>query len=352
MKLIHVTDLHLCPFGHKPVSRSEKYHEHIEAKWQAFCEAVATHAPDAILFSGDLLHYKQQSHYEPKDLNRITDMLERLKVPVASIPGNHDLPKSAFDRLNSTAYRQIVKAAKNVTSLANLADNGAIITDSMKIGNINIYGIPYLPLTKFREVAPQFSQLMPIDQINVVMVHVDAIPYPGALPLPFEVMHWDELSALFPHADVIAQGHIHESFPMAVRQTVTDRSQIISKPWSFMRNVNNLYVRTETLEARHMPSFTTLTFGERGLTSAAYEVIPHAPFAEAFNMKSLKKEIQTSKQISSMVEHLKQMTANNPNISAAHTPQQILLAMAAQQGLSQDIIDLTLHYLEQAGVRA
>lgn len=356
VRLVHVTDTHFVPLAKRPVSRNEQYHEHIAAKWDAFCVLCQQLQAHIIAHSGDLNHIKAQGDYTPNDINRITDMLEKPGIPVIITPGNHDLTKSSMDNYDRTAFKAIVKAAKNTTCLSHLNASGLIQIEKYRVpgSNVVISALPYVPLHTFVEMskAVQTWPLLDPNDINITMLHVDALPSPDALPLPFQTLTWAELTTLWPQSDALLLGHIHEGFPFGQNLRVDGRTQLISKPWSFARNVNNLYVRTQTLEARHRPAIAVLDIDTVARTiSAQYIEIPHEPFEKAFNLTTLKQEVAAAEKVSSMVESIKAALTAGQGIGAASNAHELMAKMAAEQNIDQRIVQKAADYLTAAGVK-
>ena len=73
MKILHVSDLH---FGH-----------HDPALAEGFAEDINAQAPDLIVASGDFTQIGTKEEFE-----QAREFLDRLKAPVFSVPGNHDVP--------------------------------------------------------------------------------------------------------------------------------------------------------------------------------------------------------------------------------------------------------------------
>ncbi|MEC7803264.1 MAG: 3',5'-cyclic-AMP phosphodiesterase [Pseudomonadota bacterium] len=93
LKLLHVTDPHLCA---RPESRMRGLNTYDTLL--AVIEQVRTGKlrPDAVLATGDLVQDGTREGYE-----RIKKLLESLAVPVHCIPGNHDAPRIMAEMLNT-----------------------------------------------------------------------------------------------------------------------------------------------------------------------------------------------------------------------------------------------------------
>jgi len=77
LRLIQVSDIHL--------SRKRAY---FQDNWEAFLEAVRAEPPRFVVVTGDLC---VDGPGEPDDIAFAREQLDRLPVPWAAIPGNHDL---------------------------------------------------------------------------------------------------------------------------------------------------------------------------------------------------------------------------------------------------------------------
>lgn len=360
-RILHFTDCHLNPLSVKPSSRTDAYHDQIDAKWAALSAAVIQNQVDHVAFSGDLFHLKAQSQYQPRDTNRTISKIEALGRPVSLIPGNHDLPKSSIDNYNETAFKAVISGARNATDVS-MDDKGQVrflnqpVTVDGQPTNIVINGMPYVPMSKFKEMAAYFHQATGMatmqDKFIITMLHVDALPAPNALPLPFETFIWKELTEMFPYSDMLLLGHIHQAFPMQVIPTSTGKNQIISKPWAMARNVNDIYVRTEVLEAQHKPGYTMIDIDlETKQVQAQYVDLPFAPFAEAFNAATLAAEIKGSKQISAIIDSLQNFMKTSNLDTEDNSPTAILMRLAKESNAPQQVIETTLEYLHAAGVK-
>lgn len=361
LRVVQLTDPHLCPLGNKFASRTDEFHQHIDNKWQSMCDMLDSLEVDHVVLSGDLLHLKTQSNYQPRDINRMSAKMEALGRPLSIIPGNHDLPKSSIDNYEQTAFKASVRAASNALDVS-MNDKGQLEFKNHYVRFLNgrespvvVTGLPYVSMSLFDSMVQYFHDSGAMDPyaFNITMLHVDALPREKALPLPFETFIWKDLVQRFPYSDILCLGHIHQSFPMEMHLTAAGKKQIISKPWSFSRSVNDVYVRTEVLEQQHRPAIALfdIDINER-TTEALYIEIPHVPFREAFNVETLSKEIKESEKIISMVTGLKDMIMAHANQGTlADNPLEIMKDLAQRQQISDEIIHLTLHYLTEAGVR-
>lgn len=361
LRIAHFTDPHLCPLANKFASRTDDFHEQIDAKWQAMCDMFEQGEVDHVVLSGDLFHLKAQSNYLPRDTNRATAKLEAVGRPLSIIPGNHDLPKSSIDNYDQTTFKASIRAAKNVLDVS-MSDNGQLEFKNHYVKFLDgrsspvvVTGLPYVSMSKFPETVEAFNMSGALDPnaFNITMLHVDALPRKDALPLPFETYIWKDLVAMFPHSDVLCLGHIHQSFPMEVHQTTAGKQTIISKPWSFSRSVNDVYVRSEVLENQHRPAFALFDIDvNTRQTQAGYFEIPHAQFRDAFNPKTLSKEIKENEKIMGMVTTLKDLImAHHTGGSMGESPLAVMNELAQKQQISEEIVNMTLGYLHEAGVR-
>ncbi|MEM8505725.1 MAG: metallophosphoesterase [Cyanobacteria bacterium P01_D01_bin.1] len=80
MLLAHISDLHVMVPGDLAYGVVDT-----EPMVERAIAHLATHSPDIVVITGDLVHNAQLAEYK-----RLRAMLELLQMPVYLIPGNHD----------------------------------------------------------------------------------------------------------------------------------------------------------------------------------------------------------------------------------------------------------------------
>lgn len=316
MKIMHISDLHLCPLGHIPSSRTECFHQDVADEFNALFTKAEKEQANFIVVTGDLFHIKAPTAYSSRDLNYYTALFKSCKVPVLCIAGNHDLPKANYSLIEDSPYRNLMNS---------LSYDGGWCDLSLKIKSASADGIspPLLnqvifvgiPYTCNREYLKTYSDLM-LKKLTVsgymeissdnrficLLTHVDAFPDAKSASF-FKGMTFEELAELFPYANMIMNGHIHCSFA----PFVTSQGIIISKPWSMGRVVKD-YFNQENDLIKHVPNYSFIEInpveGQWGV-NVEYKEIPHKPFSQVFIPDLLKKDLEKNQKVLNFVESLK-----------------------------------------------
>lgn len=305
-KIIHITDLHFNPLNRIPQSRTEDFHQHIKNKWDGLCKAIQVEKESADevigIISGDIFHLKNSKLYYPEFLNKYVSMFSQTGIDWYSIPGNHDLPKSSYQLINTSAYQTLTMATPN------LIDQSFKITPfdcgSVKI---NVGGFPFHPLKESLELLEDFNGEFDSSGFNVAIIHTDALPDDTIFTF-WDIIGYDLLLDTLSNIDLVCLGHIHQSFPVYIR-TKGSKKQMISKPWSFSRVVRDYFNQTDLLEKMHKPSYSLIKLvNEEGKfqVSVDYKEIPHEPFDVIFQKDDLKREIEKNEKVKGFIDQIKE----------------------------------------------
>ena len=302
MKILHCSDLHLNPLSRIPQSRTDTFHEDIKNKWDWLSGFMKEQEIRVGVISGDIFHLKRSSEYHPKDINYYTRLIESSAVDWYSIPGNHDLPASAYDNKINSAYETLCNATSN---LHDISWNAVSFGEGEN--KVNVIGIPYLKLKDTMEMLPKINEgLSKYEGINIVLLHMDALPDPGDFTM-WDIVKYDRFLELVPNGDVFCLGHIHQGYSVYSRQNGS-KTQLVSKPWSFSRVVKDYYNQTDLIEYKHKPSVAVVEIekdGDKCSISINYHEIPHRPFESAFHRESIKRQLENSAKVRSFIEDLK-----------------------------------------------
>lgn len=302
----HVSDLHLNPLNRIPAARTETYHQDTEQELNALKDLIASTSSDALLISGDLFNLKNSSLYHPEHILWYARFFQSIGCPVYTIPGNHDLPHSAYQNLNKSAYALLHEACPNLHSLS---EKGSV-TISTGIFPITIHGIPFKPVPDFIEATPSVTAQMDSTHLNILLIHTDIAPDTD-IPKHWAMISYQELLNRLPNADIVCAGHIHHSYPVFQYQNPTSgRPQVISKPYSFARLVKDYYATMEDLAERHVPTAASITLSQDPDTLAIsvkteYLPIQCVPFQHAFIADTLARELDRSLEISGFLDQIK-----------------------------------------------
>jgi hypothetical protein len=296
------------------------------------------------LISGDIFHIKNSDTYSPKDINYYCSLFESLGLQWYSIPGNHDLPKSALKNRDKSAYRTFTKACSCVEDISEV--NLSFSKESTGSIPITITGVPYYPLEPLRQkVLPLVNENMTEfqDTLVIAMVHIDALPN-NDIPLFWETISYDGLLDLIPNVNIVCMGHIHQQFPVFKREIHyggKPRIQMISKPWSFARVVKDYFNQTEIMEHQHKPSMGVISV-DGGKVTIEYKVIPHKPFAESFLQEDFRRQAAKSDRVAGFMEKVKELYSEDQNIFEIVSPEEFFQT----KSVPEEVLNLINEYLE------
>lgn len=349
MKIIHVTDLHIAPVGKVPASRVEaSYQDTVWEELNTLKEDIEKESPDVICVTGDIFHYKSPTSYHPYDISRMAEYMDSLCAPVLVIPGNHDLPASSMARLRESPLWLLSRSARNIKMCDSEEYIRKPIYTFVNRGDAyRIWGIPYMPLdtvtSLLRELDRNISDTKTENITDIVMIHADFIP-DANVNVFFKVYSQYSLPYLCPHADIFLQGHIHLSFPPLMidrgfsvpvegyAPVIEDNHSpmpsryMISKPWSLGRVVKDYFNTTDILLHQHVPSYAVVTEN-----SIEYKPLSRfRPSSEVFQDDSLKKDVESSKMVSSFVDGLEKRFGSSEKALEIQTPEDMLNTMPSE----------------------
>lgn len=166
----HITDIHLNPLNKIPAARTDTYHADTAAELENFRQFCIENAVKAVLVSGDVFNLKNSALYAPEHILYYKGIIDAFPCAWYAIPGNHDLPQSAYTNLQKSAYKLLVESCAN---FIDVSDRYELLTfdDGLQIA---ISGIPYVGVSDFKARAAE-----PADADENSPVH-DA-PYSGSL---------------------------------------------------------------------------------------------------------------------------------------------------------------------------
>ena len=346
MKICHFSDIHLSPLGHIPQSRTESYHDDVRVEVLALGKALKEENADLILFSGDMFHLKNQSQYSPKDLNYYRELFADFPC-FCSIPGNHDLPKSAFQNLRDSPYTSIVNLLS--PRLVDLSWTQQILPLEGLFKTFCVFGIPYIPISAFKTTVFHFLEIqrkeLDLKYSPILwgfMIHVDATPDKMLVNL-WESFSYQELADCFPPNSILFMGHIHASF---VPWHDPVRNVFISKPWSIGRVIKDYFNQTDILEKTHVPSYsvTTISNTSAGLSvGMEYKTVPGVKKGtEIFQLESLQTQLEKSKEIQDFIQGLK-TSISGDDVFFTQNPMLYLQGL----NLKKEIFDVITEYLSK-----
>jgi len=351
--MLAISDTHWNPMSRVPQSRTATFHEDCLTEWKAFQDICHGEHLSGIIHAGDWFHLKNQSLYNPADILLYRDWVLGLHCPVWTVPGNHDLPQSSYDNVGKTAYQTLVHATPNMVDLSFQTEEVPLACsppcDPDKLPFVSVSGIPYLPLDKLFPALEELDRRLAerVGGINIVILHPDALPRNDFFMF-FKTCSWEDLLRKLPHATILVLGHIHNSFPILQTSefSATGTPQFVCKAWSAGRVVRDYHQGTDVLEHQHQPSYTQIQIGlvdGQLQIFCEYKVIPFVPFAQAFLMETLKREVEKSARVSTFISSLQAQHGSVDQMFSIENPGEYLNRMS----VPKEVRELIEHYISQ-----
>jgi DNA repair exonuclease SbcCD nuclease subunit len=318
-KIMHLTDLHFNPLHRIPQSRSSKFHAQIREKWGNVCSIIKEEGIDFGIISGDIFHLKNPKIYCPEDILYYSEMIEQTEIDWVTIPGNHDLPESSLDQIEKSPYILLVKATKNLKSLATytkLEDSKTWYfptftypKESKNLIPINLHGYPYRSLRHTLGDLDFINERIGNYQgFNILLLHMDILVDPNIF-LFWPVAGYDSILDKLLNVDLICLGHIHQSFPVYKRiNPITKKVQMVSKPWSFTRVAKDYFNKTDIYEKLHKPSYSLITIEQSPdnfKVNVEYKELKFSSFNKAFKRDILKRQLENNIEIKLFIDQIK-----------------------------------------------
>ena len=200
---ITASDIHFADWGQfNKDGRRITAHLNVWAKLEALC----TFYDCALLFPGDLFH--NPKHLSNRLLNKVLPTLIKTPIMVIGIDGNHDQDGISTPTKQPHGYMGLMEKISLGWNCINFS--------SINMGNITIWGIPYLT---HNIGFTDYVDNMDIDpnRENILIIHTDL---PGAVdPSGREVATAEGLtkqySKLFSKFNLVLAGHIHKPQKLA-----------------------------------------------------------------------------------------------------------------------------------------
>lgn len=310
---VHFSDPHLNPNNKRPHARSETFGYDLDAKFYALGQFATAIEAEAHLLSGDVFHLKDQRLHTPETINHNKARIRSLLKDVYVIPGNHDLPKSSLDNYSKSAY-SLIDDLPQFHSFLKPGDYKTITFKTPKGSDfvVCITGAPYFKLEVAKQIissydsGPQDKEGNKFFHSQIFLAHIDAMPENS--PHTFwDTISFNQLFDLLPNSNIVCMGHIHQSYDV-----ITRGHQMLSKPWSLSRVVNDLYSKEEVLEKTHLPGLSVITYfmysdgGEHNKVGIDihYMSLPCKPYNLAFEHEQVSRSIQKSAEMKTFIESL------------------------------------------------
>lgn len=200
-KILTVGDIHLA--RKPPGRRTDSYMDDVFRKLDRTVEIAHEQKVDAVLWLGDVYH-NHRADRVPHELTKAVSVRARAYgVPLYVLVGNHDIYAGDLDGAYVSQPIALLDELPNVTLLR---------WDPVQVGEVMIHpvpGVPHIPIEEYVERLR--DDLVDTEQFQLAAVH-QSIARDGKDSLPFSHVGADELAAAFPWLDLVAYGHLHESY--------------------------------------------------------------------------------------------------------------------------------------------
>lgn len=268
-KLLVIGDIHLAkaPPGH----RTDTYMEDILRKLDRTVEIAQEQGVDGCLLLGDLFHNPHAHKVPHQVLKALSMRLKAYGVPVFIVIGNHDIHAGDLEGALVTHPIAVLDDIENVTLLK---------WEPARIGEVVIHpvpGVPHIPIEEYVE------RLQPGDPeaFQLAAVH-QTIAMDGKDSMPFSHVGADEVAAELPWLDLVAYGHLHESYGWynvdglnfvnfgAISRGTISESDIKKKPQVYVLTVDGKDASFELFDLPFRPAEEVFKL-EKVLTDKARE---------------------------------------------------------------------------------
>lgn len=203
MKILHCSDIHL---GKKPFGRevfSEKRYEDYFSAFNQVVEKAIEIGVEVFLIAGDLFDKKELT---PDILRKSEEIFEKLKfknIKTIVIEGNHDNSIKGYE---IDSWLKYLEKKELCTRLAYEKDESSYTFQSLKIGDVNFYGVGY-PSFNVDNVVLELEKVLNGAEKNIVLIHT-AIGGGESNVLP-GLVNTDSLKSIRDKVIYIGGGHYH-----------------------------------------------------------------------------------------------------------------------------------------------
>jgi len=190
-RVFHISDLHI---GRREASEP----------FAALAELIREHEPELVLATGDLAHRGRRAQLE-----RASELLGQLGVPVLVVPGNHDIPYTFPARYTRTfaewerafgptepAYRSTSFSIVGLNSVRKWRQQGGSLTAG-----------------QLRRLAERFGHGEPVGPIRVAALHhhLAAPPWRPSRKRPLKARNHALQALAAAGVELVASGHVHQA---------------------------------------------------------------------------------------------------------------------------------------------
>ena len=264
MKILYFTDTHIR--GTTPKNRKDDYLNTLENKFLEILEIIQEKKVDFVIHGGDLF---DRPDISVSVVSKFAEILNRIKVPIYMVSGNHDI----YGHNPLTVNRTMVGLLDNL-GIINIIDNmGKVILEKENM-KVQLTGQPYI----YNIDNPNNREYYLVDDIDegidysIHLVHGMLLDRPFIKGIPYTLI--DDIKTT--KADITLSGHYHSGF----KKTIIDGKYFIN-PGSIVRITNSLREMerqpqvalidlNETIDINFLPLLTAKS-GEEVLDRAEIE---------------------------------------------------------------------------------
>ena len=223
MRILYFTDTHIR--GTTPKNRKDDYVNTLENKFLEVLKIIEDEEIDFVIHGGDLF---DRPDISVSVVSRFANILNRIKIPIYMVSGNHDI----YGHNPQTVNRTMVGLLDSL-GIVNIIDNlGEVILEKENI-RVQLTGQPYI----YSIDDPNNRKYYLVDNISegidysIHLVHGMLLDRPFIKGIPFTLI--DDIKTT--KADITLSGHYHSGF----KKTVIDGKYFIN-PGSIVRITNSL----------------------------------------------------------------------------------------------------------------
>jgi len=203
MKFLYLQDFHIK--GKNSVNRLGNYFQDCLAKLDEIITIAKTNKCEAILDGGDFFESEKPSY---SVLDAVADRIEKGKIPIYSLFGNHSMAYSHIENSNDTGLMHLQKRSKLFHSL--LSDFPPF-PDEMQADGWEIKGIDY----KF-DIENDLKEIYFDKGIFWKIAIIHALITPNKF---FDNTSYIQCKDINTNADLILCGHYHHPFKKEINET-------------------------------------------------------------------------------------------------------------------------------------
>lgn len=223
LRILYFTDTHIR--GTTPKNRKDDYVNTLENKFLEVLKIIEEKKVDFIIHGGDLF---DRPDISVSVVSRFANILNRIKIPIYMVSGNHDI----YGHNPLTVNRTMVGLLDSLGIVNIIDDLGKVILEKENI-KVQLTGQPYI----YNIDDPNNRKYYLVDNIDegidysIHLVHGMLLDRPFIKGIPFTLI--DDIKTT--KADITLSGHYHSGF----KKTIIEGKYFIN-PGSIVRITNSL----------------------------------------------------------------------------------------------------------------